>query len=100
MLNSRFSSSHRRRWSCQSIVPSTAARRPRSLTGWGARGQLEEEDLLLHLGREKEQVHELGDAGAREAELAGHVGEVCELAALEPAAQGVREGELTGDACG
>jgi hypothetical protein len=29
----------------------------------GARGLLEEEDLLLHLGREQEQVHELRDAG-------------------------------------
>jgi hypothetical protein len=64
----------------------------------GARGQLEVEDLLLHLGREEEQVHELGDAGTRKAELAGHVGEVGELPALEAAAQGVRESELSGDA--
>jgi len=67
----------------------------------GARGQLEEEDLLLHLGREEEQVHELGDAGAREeAELPSHVGEVGELPALEATAQGVREGKLASDACG
>jgi hypothetical protein len=59
----------------------------------GTRGQLEEEELLLHLGRDEDQIHE-------EAELASHVGEVGELALLELAVQGVREGELAGDASG
>ena len=42
----------------------------------GRRRQLDQEDLRLHLRRKDEKVHELGDAGARDGELAGHVGEV------------------------
>src|SRR5690606_7473828 len=60
----------------------------------------EEEDLLLDVRREEEQVHDLRDAGPAEAEGAGHVGVVAELAGVDAPLEGVREGELAGDAGG
>jgi hypothetical protein len=59
---------------------------------------LEEEDLLLDVGGDEQEVHELGDAGTGEAEAPGEVGVVGELAAIDAALQGVGERELPGDA--
>src|SRR5690606_22186697 len=66
--------------------------------GLAAGRDLEGEDLLLDVGGDEREVHELGDAGAGEAEASGEVGEVRKLAGIHAALQGAGERELAGDA--
>lgn len=68
--------------------------------GLAAGREAEGQDLGLDVGCEQEQVHELGDPGAGEAEATGHIGVVAELALLHPALESVGQRELAGDARG
>ena len=62
--------------------------------------RLEVEDVRLEIGREQQEVEELGDPCPGEAELAGALGAVAVVAAVDRGLEAVGEGQRLGHARG